>query len=121
MGRVAIFAAKQALLGRKVFVVNSGEALITGRKSNILEKYKTMRARGGTAQKGPFFSKSPEKIMKRIIRGMIPYKKGRGRTALKDVLCYNDVPKELEVKKKVLMVRELKVKTNKLSLISKEL
>lgn len=111
LGRVASLAAKQALYGKEVFVVNCEHALVTGDKKVIIDKYKQARARGGSAQKGPFFPKSAEKIMKRTIRGMLDYKEGRGYSAFKRVKCYNAVPKELEGKEMLNAKKPIRVKT----------
>jgi len=121
MGRIAGFAAKQALQGKEVKIVNCNDVLITGNRDNILDKYRKMRSRGGSAMKGPNFPRSPEMIMKRAVRGMLPWRQGRGSDALKRVKIYNETPGELEKAEKITMVRELKVKAIKLSKISKDL
>lgn len=119
VGRIASFAAKQALLGKEIVIVNCNEALITGQKADIIEKYKQARARGGTALRGPNFPRSPERIMKRTVRGMLPYKKGKGLEALKRVICYNSIPKEFENSKKESLIRDLRTKAIKLSELSR--
>ena len=45
-GRLASYAAKQALLGEKVDIINSEKACITGSKPQILEKYDVSPALG---------------------------------------------------------------------------
>ncbi|MEM3405593.1 MAG: 50S ribosomal protein L13 [Candidatus Pacearchaeota archaeon] len=101
LGRIASFAAKKALLGNKVIIVNTEKAIITGKKESVLEEYLKKRRKGGDIQKGPFFPSNVEKIMKRTIRGMLPYKQYRGREALKKIKCYESVPKGLENKEKI--------------------
>ena len=119
LGRVASFAAKQALLGNKIIIVNCNDLLITGRRNLILENYSQMRRRGKGWFKGPTVPKVPEKLMKRTIRGMLAYTQQRGEDALDRVICYNETPKEFESAKKISLVRELKIKTIKLSEIAK--
>lgn len=99
MGRTASLAAKQALLGKEIIVVNCEKAIITGRRGNIIENYLRRKALGGHSQKGPYIKSAPERIMKRTIRGMLPYKKGRGAEAFKRIKCYNLVPKGIEAGK----------------------
>ena len=111
LGRIASYATKQALLGNLVSIVNCNNALISGRKKSILEEYREARARGGSALKGPNFPKSPERIMKRTVRGMLKYKTGRGRDALKRVLCYNDLPQEYQDAKIISFPKIFKIKT----------
>ncbi|MBS3074583.1 50S ribosomal protein L13 [Candidatus Pacearchaeota archaeon] len=95
-GRLASYTAKQLLLGKKIKIVNSEKAVIIGNERDILNKYLILRRKGGSAMKGPFFPSGPDRLLKRIIRGMLPQKKGRGRDALKRVRCYIRIPEELK-------------------------
>ena len=101
LGRIASFAAKQALQGKTVKVVNCEKVLLTGNRKMILEQYQKAKARGGSAMRGPNFPSSSERIMKRAIRGMLKYKRGRGEDAFDKVRCYNNVPKEFEKAEKI--------------------
>ena len=121
MGRIASLAAKQALLGKEVIIVNCNDAVITGRPRTTIAAYEKKRARGGSAQKGPYFPKSPERIMKRTVRGMLSYKQGRGDAAFKRVMCYNSLPEEFKDAEKTSLKKTHHAKTIKLSQLSKEL
>lgn len=99
VGRFATIAAKKAILGEEVFIINSEKAIITGSKKVILEKYKAQDNRGEPFH-GPFLPKTPDRFLKRIIRGMLTYKKGKGRDAFKRIKCYRGVPKGFENKEK---------------------
>jgi len=101
LGRLSSFVAKKVLSGKEVVVVNSEKAIVVGREKDIFETYKRKRARGGSSQKGPFFPSQAERILKRTIRDMLPYKKGRGREALKRVKCYTGMPEEFKDKPKI--------------------
>jgi large subunit ribosomal protein L13 len=99
LGRLAAFAAKEALKGEEVAVVNCNEVIITGSKKNIQENFNAKRSRFGYSQRGPKHHKTTEKIVKRAIQGMMPTpKEGRGKIALKRVKCYNKIPQEFEGK-----------------------
>ena len=98
LGRLSTFTAKRLLNGEEIAVVNSEKAIISGKKSSIKNRYKTKRE-VGTYRKGPFFPRKPDMIVKRTIRGMIPYQTPHGRTAFKRLKCYVGVPKEFEGKK----------------------
>lgn len=119
LGRVASYAAKQALFGKEVVILNCNDALLTGRRNMVLEQYSHMRSRGKGAQKGPIIPRVAEKLMKRTIRGMLEYTQRRGEAALDRVICYNKVPKEFESAKKISLSRELKTKVTKLGEIAK--
>ncbi len=121
LGRIASYVAKQALLGKEVVVVNCSKIIITGNKPDILQNYKQLRGRGGWALNGPYFPKTPERIMKRTIRGMLPWKNERGVLAFKRVKCYNEVPAEFEEVKKINMKKEVKAKAMSLTALSREL
>ena len=86
MGRLAAFIAKQALLGQKVTVANCEKAIITGKKKDIIAKFRQKRIRG-TPEYGPFYPSKPEMIARRIVRGMVPRKKTRGIDAFKRIKC----------------------------------
>ena len=100
VGRIATYAAKQALLGNQVRIINSEKAIISGKKENTFDDYLSRRAMG-THAKGPFIHRGPERLLRRAIRGMLPYKKPRGREAYQRVLCYVGVPEEFKDKKTV--------------------
>ncbi len=95
VGRFATIAAKKALLGETVNIYNCEKAYITGKKKSILLGYKRKREMG-TPLKGPFIHRSPEKIVKRIIRGMLPYKQEKGRKAFKKIKCYRGMPEDVK-------------------------
>ena len=99
LGRLGTFAAKKALLGEKIDIVNCENAVVTGDKYGIFAKYNKILHRG-TPAKGPFTRKMPDRFVKRAIRGMLPYKKGRGREAFKNIKCYIGVPDNLKDQKK---------------------
>ena len=121
LGRIATYAAKQALLGKNVIVVNCDNAIVTGRRRMIIDEYNHARRRGGTSLNGPHFPKHTERIMKRTIRGMLNYNQQRGLDALKRVLCYPNVPKEYESAKKTSLVKEVSSKTVNLADLSREI
>jgi len=115
LGRLASYAAKQSLFGKEVVIVNCNDAVITGNRATTVKIYKEKKGRGGASLKGPMFPRSPERIVKRTIRGMLSYTQERGRSALKRVMCYNKVPAEYENAKKIVAGKEKKTKVIKLS------
>ncbi len=121
VGRVASFAAKQALLGKTVAVVNCREAVVTGKRNSVILEYRDIRQKGGASLNGPFYPKHPQKIVKRMVRGMLSYKMGRGADALKRVKCYDTVPKEFEALKKPFAHGTVSTKSIKLWDLSREI
>lgn len=111
LGRLASYAAKEALKGEEIIIVNCEQIIITGNKKNIKKNFEIRRARVGSSQKGPKHPKTSEKIVKRVIRGMIPdHRKGRGREAFKKIKCYVGIPKEFQETKKITAGKEKKGK-----------
>ena len=119
LGRLASYAAKEALKGEEIVIVNCDRVIITGNKKYIKERFEVKRQRVGSSQKGPKHARSSEKVVKRTIRGMLPnYREGRGRIAFKKVKCYNKVPKEFEDKKKIVGGKEKRTKFIRLEKIN---
>jgi len=98
LGRLCTNAAKNLLNGEEIAIVNSEKAIISGKKTSIKKHYKQKRE-VGTYRKGPFFPRTPDRIVKRSVRGMIPYQKPHGRAAFKRLKCYIGIPKKFEGKK----------------------
>lgn len=100
LGRMATFVAKQALLGNEVRVINVEKAVVSGKKKFILSDIKNDMDRG-TPAKGPFIPKTTDRYVRRVIRGMLPYKQPKGAEAYKRVMCYVGVPNELKDKETI--------------------
>ncbi len=96
LGRVASEVAQRALAGERVAVVNVENAVITGDKNDVFETYRTRIQLG--SDRGPHYPKRPDTIFKRAVRGMLPYKKPRGREAFENVRVYVGDPYEGEGK-----------------------
>lgn len=102
LGRMATFAAKEALLGQKVAIINAEKAVVSGTKKAVLARYKQKYARG-VPSKGPFIHRMPDRFVRRTIRGMLPYKNPRGAEAFKRVMCYIGVPESFKDKEAMKM------------------
>ena len=98
LGRLGTYVAKKALLGEYIDIVNCENSVVTGDRNKIFEKYDNFLKRGIPA-KGPFIRRMPDRFVKRAIRGMLPYKKERGRSAFKNIKCHLGVPEDLKDKK----------------------
>ena len=121
LGRLASYAAKKALMGNKIAIVNCENVVVVGGPRSTILDYREKRSKGGASLQGPFFPKNPERIVKRTIRGMLSYKQGRGKAALDRVKCYNGVPEDYEEKKMIHAGKSKNAKTIKLGELSKEI
>lgn len=93
LGRMASIVAQRALAGEEIAIVNAEKAIVSGSKARVLANYTRKRERG-SREGGPFFPRRPDQIVKRTIRGMLPYKRERGAAALKRIRVYVGVPAE---------------------------
>lgn len=91
LGRMASIVAQRALAGEEIAIVNAEKAIISGSRAQVIEHYTTKRERG-SREGGPFFPRRPDHIVKRTIRGMLPYKRERGIAAFKRIKTYVGVP-----------------------------
>lgn len=98
LGRLAAFAAKKALEGDSVIIVNAEQVILTGTKKLLLENF-IHKQHMGHAFNGPFYPKMPDRIVKRTIRGMLPYKQERGLRAYKRVKCFMGIPESYKNQK----------------------
>ena len=100
LGRVASQVAERALEGERIAIINAERAVITGRENDVKEKYLTRRNLG--SDRGPYYPKRPDRIFKRAVRGMLPYKRPRGREAFENVRVYVGNPYEDDVDAEIL-------------------
>ena len=98
LGRLASTVAKELLKGKSIAVVNAEMAFMSGNKLNIAKRY---RVRLNLQEKenpehSPYWPRRPDMLVRRIIRGMLPYhKKPSGKAAYKRLKVFVGVPKEL--------------------------
>ncbi len=105
IGRLASEIARKVRDGEEVRVVNSEKVVISGDEEEIKADYRQRHERGARHD-GPYFPKRPDKILKRTVRGMLPYKNQEGREAFKRVKTYLGVPEEFEDYEEVEEVKE---------------
>lgn len=89
LGRLASKVAKELLKGNQITIINTEKVVVSGNPKASVRRFFEKRKRGDP-RKGPFYPKYPERIMRRVIRGMLPYKKDKGRKALKRLKVYRD-------------------------------
>ena len=83
-GRLASVVAKDLLKGEAVDVVNCEKIVISGDKKLLAKKILAKREMGsGGSMKGPKYPRTNEKLVKRMIRGMLPWDRMKGRDAFR--------------------------------------
>lgn len=108
LGRLASDVAKRLLAGEKIDVVNAEKAVISGSRLDTIAEYRNKIAIGST-EFGPHFPKRPDRILKRTVRGMVPYRRARGRDAMARLKVHVGVPLELK-DKEMIQVAEASMK-----------
>lgn len=109
LGRMATQVAKALLNGHEVAVVNAEDSFISGHNRNIVANYKEKLEwqDKGNPEHSPYVSRRSDLFVKRVIRGMLPYKKPKGKVAYKKLKVFIGVPEELKKHK----MTEVKTKT----------
>ena len=121
LGRLASVVAKNILMGEEVIIVNVEKIVISGNPRKSMEYFLEKRQRG-TSVRGPYYPRYPDRIFRRVVRGMIPYKKAKGRVALKRLRVFMGCPSEYKNLVKIgKTVEELRAKYTTLGEISKHL
>ena len=96
LGRLASVVAKELLLGEEIKIVNCEKVVISGKAENVVEHQKTKWDRKGYPLKSAKFSRMPDRVVRRSVRGMLPWKITRGKEAFGRVVCYLGVPEEFK-------------------------
>ena len=121
VGRMASVVAKQLLEGEKVTIVNCEKAVFAG-KPKSTEAHYDQRFKRGNPLHGPYFPRGPDGIVRRAIRGMLPWDKSRGRTAYANLEVVVGMPEEMQGKKfekiKVADSEKLRTKTTTVGKVS---
>ena len=79
----------------KVVIVNAEKAVVSGKPDSVFATYHEKYALNH-ARKGPYFPRMPDMILKRTVRGMLPYQaKSSGRRALRNLRVEIGCPSHL--------------------------
>lgn len=98
LGRMASKVAKRLLNGEEIIIVNAEKAVLSGKRKNKLMEAKEF-LKVGYPEKGPFHHRRPDMIVRRTVRGMLPYKQPKGKQAYKRLKVFIGNPEELKDKK----------------------
>lgn len=103
-GRLSSKVAKLLLEGHRVYVVNAEKVLISGKRHAVLNEWLKRREISSVVhpKHGPFHPKTPDGILTRMIRGMIPRRKPKGIDAMKRLRVYVGMPEHCRSMKKLV-------------------
>ena len=98
LGRLSSTVAKRLLCGERIALVNADKAVISGKRTSLVREYKE-RLRIRTLvdpARGPFHPRRPDRILRRTIRGMLPWDTKRGKEAFARLSTFIGIPPELK-------------------------
>ncbi len=95
LGRMCSRVAKRLLNGEQIIIVNAEKIIISGKKkSKVQEAHKFLEV--GAPERGPFHSRRPDRIVRKTVRGMVPWAQPKGKNAYKRLKVYLSIPQELK-------------------------
>jgi large subunit ribosomal protein L13 len=94
LGRMASHVARRLLAGETIEIVNAEKIVVSGKRQMVVEKELEFLGLGGH-EKGPVHYRQPHRIVKKTIRGMLPYRKATGQKAFRRLRVHIGVPEEL--------------------------
>ena len=97
LGRLSSWIAKKIIAGDEIVVVNAQNVVVSGKRRYLVESTNQKRdlAVHTNPKRGPFYPRMPDRILRRTVRGMIPWKKRSGKDAFRRFMAYIEVPDEL--------------------------
>ncbi|MGD1054948.1 MAG: 50S ribosomal protein L13 [Nitrososphaerales archaeon] len=100
-GRLSSKVAKLLISGRRVVVVNAERSLISGSRSSVVKQWQERLEIASHVNPiyGPIHPRRPDRILRRMIRGMVPRKKAKGALAMKRLRVYVGLPSGVDVTK----------------------
>lgn len=109
VGRLAAYVAKELREGAEVVVVRAEGTIFSSPLERMIKIYKDKRAKRCLVNpaKGPFYFKEPSRCFKRVVRGMLNYKKPMGGEAFSRLQVFDGIPLEHELAERVVFPRAL--------------
>jgi large subunit ribosomal protein L13 len=97
--------------------------VISGYPKSIIERYTARRAVRNKAnpEHSPHWPRRPDMLVNRIVRGMLPYDRPRGKAASKRLRVYLGVPDELKEKAQKAEKAKNEIKTHRKFIVIKDL
>lgn len=97
LGRLASIVAKRLLNGERITILNADKIVVSGDRKMVIESYKLLfevRTLRNPYKQGIRRPRSPENIVRRTIRGMLPINKPKGRNAFRRLKVFTGIPPE---------------------------
>jgi len=97
-GRLCSYVAKMLLKGNDVVILNAEKAMLSGDRYSTIRQWHKYLEIGSITNPihGPFHARRPDRIITRMVRGMVPKRKPKGVSAMKRLRVYIGVPKNYD-------------------------
>ena len=95
VGRMCSKVAKRLLNGEEVIILNAEKAVFSGKKKSKVAEAKPFLEVGAT-MRGPFHYRRPDRFLRKTVRGMLPFKQPKGKSAYKRLKVFMGIPLELK-------------------------
>lgn len=95
-GRLCSILAKELIAGKRIVVLNADKALVSGRTSSVLRQWQARLELYSHVNPiyGPIHPRKPDNILRRMVRGMVPKTKAKGKSAMSRLRVYIGVPQK---------------------------
>lgn len=112
LGRLSSVVAERIMDGEEIVIVNAEAVVVTGAREMVFSEFKAKVDRG-QIRKGPYYPRRADLLLKRTIRGMIPFYKTSGREAYRRIHTFVGVPPQFADAEKEKNENALRAKTGK--------
>ena len=86
------------LITFQIIAINGGSDFTISRQGFVISEAKEFLAVGGVGQ-GPFHQRRPDRLVRRTVRGMLPFKQPKGKLAYKNLKVFIGIPEALKNQK----------------------
>ena len=110
-GRICSHVSKLLIQGNRITIINSERAMLSGNRYKTIEDYKKYLEVGSVTNPihGPYHPRRPDRILTKMVRGMISRRKPSGILAFKRLRVYIGVPTELQSSKEIKIFDDAKI------------
>ena len=112
LGRLASNVAERIMDGEEIVILNAEAVIITGTKEVVFADFKAKVDRG-QIRKGPYYPRRADLILKRVIRGMIPWTTTSGREAYRRIHAFVGSPEQFNDVQKETIESAMRLNTGK--------
>ncbi|MFA5382784.1 MAG: 50S ribosomal protein L13 [Candidatus Micrarchaeia archaeon] len=100
LGKIASHTAKQLLMKEEVIILNAEKIVISGNSKNTVDKYHKRRSvkPKQNPDHRPQWPRVSHLLVRRVVRGMLPYSSSRGREAYKRLKVVSGIPEKYKDK-----------------------